>query len=117
MSGPVVLTLRGEVIEPPISVADQSKPAAMELLNGGAVAHANENGVGNSARISSYSISSRPSSIAEVDSSRNTTLGLLRSMRAKAIRCCSPTDKTFAHSRTSFKRIANCDRATLVSAS
>jgi hypothetical protein len=100
MSGPVVLTLGAESLEPPIAVADQLKPAGVVLLNSGTVAHAYDNAVGELGTDQFVKLSSRPSSIAEVDSSRNTTLGVLRSMRAKAIRCCAPTDKIFAHSRT-----------------
>ena len=71
---------------------------------------------GSSARMSSYSVSSRPSSSAEVDSSRNTARGLVSRMRAKAMRCCSPTESTFAPSPTSLSRIARCGRATLIRA-
>jgi len=37
-------------------------------------------------------------------------------MRANATLCCSPTDSTFAQSRTSLRRMTMCDSATLTRA-
>ena len=103
--------------EPPLALAEQLQMMLVVLFDGAAVADADHDGV-RQARFAAarYIGNSRPSSRAEVASSRKTAFGLVSRIRANATRCCSPGDSTLAQSWPSLSRMMRCPNATSASA-